>query len=102
MPLNFKLLESRFSLKWLQTLKKAEKGKYSPEYLQYGFISITVNGEEKGQCVVVCLKVLGNDSLKPNKLKAHLQTHPDHVNKNLSHFEALLSNTKAAKLDKTG
>ena len=78
----------------------SKKRKYSPEYLQYGLTSITVNGEEYGQCVV-CLKVFGNDSLKPNKLKAHLQTHPDHVNKNLSHFEALLSNTKAARLDKT-
>ena len=48
------------------------------------------------------LKSSWNDSLKPNKLKVHLQTHPDHANKNLSYFEALLSNTKAGRLDKTG
>ncbi|XP_042213601.1 zinc finger BED domain-containing protein 5-like [Homarus americanus] len=54
----------------------AKKRKYSDEYINYGFTSILADGIEKPQCVL-CFKVLGNDSMRPSKLKHHLTTiHP--------------------------
>jgi hypothetical protein len=45
-------------------------------YNQYGFTSIIINGAERAQCVI-CSKALSNDSIKPTKLKQHLQNvHP--------------------------
>lgn len=80
---------------------KAKKRKYSPDYLNYGFTSISTNGEEKAQCVV-CMTVLGNDSLRPQKLKDHLEKkHPNHKSNDLAHFQTLLRSVKAARLDNT-
>ncbi|XP_042228307.1 zinc finger BED domain-containing protein 5-like [Homarus americanus] len=53
-----------------------KKRKYNDEYINYGFTSILADGIEKPQCVL-CFKVLGNDSMRPSKLKHHLTTiHP--------------------------
>jgi len=51
------------------------------DYLSLGFTKTTINGEERPQCVV-CLTVLASDSMKPNKLRRHLETkHAELVNK---------------------
>lgn len=60
---------------------KSKTRKYDPSYLNLGFTSLEVDGEEKPQCVI-CLKVLAADSMKPNKLQRHLETlHREYVNK---------------------
>ena len=65
----------------------SKKRKYDESYVQYGFTSININGEEKPQCVI-CNKVLANDSMKPTKLKQHLENvHLQHKTKNKSFFE---------------
>ena len=56
-----------------------KKRKYSEEYLKFGFTSIVNNDTEKPQCVL-CNVVLSAESLKPSKLKRHLETkHSNHV-----------------------
>ncbi|XP_042227367.1 zinc finger BED domain-containing protein 5-like [Homarus americanus] len=50
-----------------------KKRKYNDEYINYGFISILADGIEKPQREL-CFKVLGNDSMRPSKLKHHLTT----------------------------
>ena len=56
------------------------------EYLKFGFTSIVSNGIEKPQCVL-CNVVLSAGSMKPSKLKRHLETkHPNHVTKDLEFF----------------
>ncbi len=47
-----------------------KKRMYSEEYINYGFTLILADGIEKPQCVL-CFKVLGNDSMRPSKLKHH-------------------------------
>ena len=50
-------------------------------HLVFGLTCTTVGNEERPQCVV-CLKVLACDSLRPNKLRRHLETkHPKHKDK---------------------
>ena len=57
----------------------AKKRKYSDDYLQLGFTSITMEGIQQPQSVI-CHKVLSADSMKPNKLKGHLESvHPTYV-----------------------
>ena len=82
----------------------SKKRKYSEEYINYGFTSITVNDEIRPQCVVpTCLKVLGNDSLRPNKLKAHLTScHPSLADKHSDYFKRLQENVKHCRLDSSG
>ena len=71
-------------------------------YIQYGFTSIIINGEERPQCVI-CSKALSNDSMKPTKLKQHLQNvHPQHKDKDKSFFERHGNALKKMKLDSTG
>ncbi|CAM1298524.1 Uncharacterised protein r2_g811 [Pycnogonum litorale] len=80
----------------------SKKRKYIDSYIEHGFISMIVNGEEKPQCVL-CNKVLGNDSMRPTKLKQHLEkVHPQHKDKDRSFFERHGKALKAMKLDKTG
>ncbi|KAG7166379.1 Zinc finger BED domain-containing protein 5-like 14 [Homarus americanus] len=57
----------------------AKKRKYIDGYINYGFTSILADGIEKHQCVL-CFKVVGNDSMRPSKLKHHLMTiHPQYA-----------------------
>ncbi|XP_078504354.1 SCAN domain-containing protein 3-like [Lissotriton helveticus] len=67
--------------------KRASKSrKYDASYLDLGFTCVTINGEIKPQCVV-CGMTLANESLKPNKLKRHLETkHGSLVGKNTDFF----------------
>ncbi|XP_069083619.1 zinc finger BED domain-containing protein 5-like [Pleurodeles waltl] len=59
---------------------------YDTSYLNFGFTCITINGEIRPQCVV-CGMTLANESLKPNKLKRHLETaHGLLVGKNTDFF----------------
>ena len=79
-----------------------EKRKYQDDYLQFGFVSICIRTVEKPQCVI-CQKVLGADSMRPNKLKAHFENvHPTYQGKDISFFHGLERSLKAEKLDSTG
>ncbi len=78
-----------------------KKRKYSEEYINYGFTSILTDGIEKPQCVL-CFKVLGNDSMRPSKLKHHLQTiHPHYAEKDPDFFRCHKSSLGKQKLDAT-
>ena len=44
--------------------------RYNEAYLQFGF---TVTADQRPKCVA-CAEVLANDSMKPCKLKRHLET----------------------------
>lgn len=73
-----------------------KKRKYSEEYINYGFTSILADGTEKPQCVL-CFKVLGNDSMRPSKLKHHLQTiHPHYAEKDPDFFRRSSSVVEAS------
>ena len=64
-----------------------KRRKYDPDYLKIGF---TWSGSESAplpQCVV-CKEVLANDSMRPCKLRRHMETkHTTLVNKPLEFFE---------------
>ena len=80
----------------------AKKRKFQDDYLQFGFVSICIGTVEKPQCVI-CQKLLGPDSMRPNKLKAHFgNVHPTYQGKNISFFHGLKRSLKAARLDNTG
>ncbi|KAL1264119.1 hypothetical protein QQF64_004474 [Cirrhinus molitorella] len=54
-----------------------------------------VGDEERPQCVV-CLKILASDSMKPNKLRRHLETlHHEHKDKPVDFFRKKLLNCRA-------
>lgn len=76
---------------------KIKSRKYSQEYLNFGFTSTEVN-EERPLCII-CSKILAADSMKPNKLKRHLETlHSEYVNKPREFFELKLKSYKKQKL----
>lgn len=78
-----------------QCPSKTKTRKYDDTYLVFGFTCMTVCNEERPQCVV-CLKVLASDSLKPNKLRRHLETnHPEHKDKSVDFFRQKLVNCHA-------
>jgi len=61
--------------------------KYNAEYLKYGFISSTLNNQERPMCVI-CFNQLSNDSMRPGKLVRHLATlHPEYKNKPIDFFQ---------------
>lgn len=65
----------------LKNSNKCKKRKYDSDYIKYGFISVEINEMTQPQCVI-CDTVLSNASLKPNKLKRHLETkHEQYKNK---------------------
>ena len=71
--------------------KSQPKRKYDEEYLALGFTAAVVWAEERPLCVL-CLKPLAADSMRPNKLRRHLETtHPSHVNKQLDFFQRKLA-----------
>ncbi len=78
-----------------------KKRKYNEEYINYGFTSILADGIEKPQCVL-CFKELGNDSMRPSKLKHHLQTiHPRYAEKDPDYFRRHKSSLGKQILDAT-
>jgi hypothetical protein len=83
-------------------MSSTKKRKYDASYIQYGFQCLVANGEEKPQCVF-CLKVLNNDSLRPNKLKQHLTSvHPQYAEKDRDFFERHGRQLKQMRLDSSG
>lgn len=79
-----------------------KKRKYFEEYLKFGFTSIVSNGIEKPQCVL-CNVVLSAESMKPSKLKRHLETkHSNHISKDLEFFQRHEAGLKRQRLDFTG
>jgi hypothetical protein len=52
---------------------KPKSRKYDESHLSLGFTSVIISSEERPQCVL-CLRISAADSMKPNKLKRHLET----------------------------
>ena len=72
---------------------------YQKEFLKYGFTCQVKGNLDHPQCVI-CGDVLANESLKPVKLKRHLETrHPEEATKQMTFFlrkEAALQGQKTA------
>ena len=68
---------------------------YQPEYLKYGFVE--QSGDiSRPQCIL-CDKVLSNESMRPSKLKYHLENvHKEHKDKD----EAFLENAETKRRTK--
>ena len=63
-----------------------QKRKYMDSFIEYGFTIVRNSGIEKPQCVICC-DMLSGESMKPSKLKRHLETrHPEYLEKELSFF----------------
>ncbi|XP_046977632.1 zinc finger BED domain-containing protein 5-like [Vanessa cardui] len=76
---------------------KVKRRKFCNEYLAFGFTSTNLNGEERPQCVI-CYEVLSNESMKPAKLRRHLETkHQDLREKSKSFFQIKASELERSK-----
>lgn len=76
-----------------------KKRKYSEDYLKFGFSIVINNGTEKPQCVV-CHAVFRAESIKPSKLKCHLEMkHKELATKDLDFFKRFEARLKHQKLD---
>ena len=79
-----------------------KKRKFLDEYIKFGFTSLLSNGVEKPQCVL-CSVVLSAESMKPSKLKRHLETkHSQHAKKDVAFFQCHKTGLKCQRLDCTG
>jgi len=77
------------------------KPKYSEDYLKFGFTSV-LNNIEVPQCVL-CLKTLGNDSLKQSLLSRHLEkAHPSDNKRDLEFFKCKETSLKKRQIDSGG
>ena len=73
---------------------------YRDDCIQFGFVWICI-GIVKLLQSVICQKVLGSDSMRPNKLKAHFENiQPAYQGEDNSFFDGLERSIKEAKLDK--
>lgn len=78
------------------TVKKRNR-KYDDSYLEFGFTSTEVNGEERPLCVL-CMKVLPPECMLPSKLKRHLETnHKYAVGKSRDYFDRKRKELKQEK-----
>ena len=78
------------------------KRKYMEDYINFGFTCIISAGKEKPQCVV-CSEVLSEESMKPNKLRRHLESkHPKLSNENPEFFKKKSLQLKKSCLDSDG
>lgn len=60
--------------------------KYQEEYLADGFTFAIVDEQDRPKCLT-CHELLANESMKPAKLRGHLETkHPNIANKPISYF----------------
>lgn len=77
--------------------KKANIRRYNEDYLKYGFIKCEKPFEnDRPQCII-CNNILANESLKPSKLKRHLETqHAELIDKPLEYFQRKKKDTKLA------
>ena len=74
------------------------KRKFNNSYIQFGFTSIIDGREEKDQ-FVLCNKVLDQHSLRPSKLKLHLEkVHPGYKDKDLNFFKRKEDKSQAPAL----
>ena len=78
---------------------KPKSRKYDESYISLGFTSNVVGGEGRPVCVL-CLKTLAVvASMKPNKMKRHLETtHPNDVNKPLDFFQRKLQEYRGQQI----
>ena len=84
-----------------KSVKKRKYRKYYDKYLDFGFTSTEVNGEERLQCVL-CMKVLVPECMLSSKLKCHLETnHPSMVSKSRDYFTKSEISTSISDLTKT-
>lgn len=61
-----------------------------------------IGDTERPQCVL-CNKVLGADSMRPNKMKTHLSNvHPALAGKDTAYFQRMERSVKASRLDTSG
>lgn len=61
--------------------------KYDTSYIKFGFVAIDADATTKPQCVI-CGDVLSNESMKPSKLRRHLNSkHSDVKSKPKEFFE---------------
>ncbi len=75
---------------------------YDEKYMEYGFTFITVNNEQRPQCVI-CMTVLSSHSMKPALLRRHLVgNHPELKDKDKEFFERKHETSKKLRLDKPG
>ena len=71
----------------LKSIKKRKIRKYCDEHLSFGFTYICNKDVEKPVCVL-CHECLSNESMKPAKLRRHLETkHSEHISKSVDFFE---------------
>ncbi|XP_064416286.1 zinc finger BED domain-containing protein 5-like [Latimeria chalumnae] len=76
---------------------KHRSRKYDEAYLQLGFTQSGSNDAPRPQCVV-CGEVLANDSMRPCKLRRHLETkHPTLVSKSVEFFRGKLNELTGQK-----
>jgi len=83
----FETLVTDDSINEINSKKKKICRKYLDSYLKLGFID---DGSDVSQPIcVLCFEKLSNESLKPSKLKRHLETkHPNDKNRNLEFLRA--------------
>ena len=71
-------------------------------YIEYGFTVVRNSGIDKPQSVICC-DMLSGESMKPIKLKRHLETrHPEYLEKEPSFFKRKEDVLKWSRLDTTG
>jgi hypothetical protein len=80
-----------------KSVKKRKNGKYDDSYLDFGFMSIEIDGEDRPYCVL-CMKVLASERVLPSKLKHPLETtHPSIVSKYRDYFRKKLKELNQQK-----
>ena len=73
------------------------KRKYDTEYIKYGFSYIEDKKGQKPQCVL-CSEVLAQESMKPSKLKRHLETkHTSLKDKPVEYFQRRLQDLRTSQ-----
>ncbi|CAF4947251.1 unnamed protein product [Pieris macdunnoughi] len=71
--------------------------KYDPEYLKLGFTWNHDTTDPRPQCVI-CYEILANESMRPSKLRRHLETKHSHsINKPVDFFQKKLLEMKSSK-----
>ncbi|CAI9733531.1 Hypothetical predicted protein [Octopus vulgaris] len=74
-----------------QSKRRKVLRKYDYEYLKKGFTWNGVEEDLRPRCII-CYEQLANESMRPNKLRRHLETkHSDLKDKALDFFERLLT-----------
>jgi hypothetical protein len=80
-----------------KSVKKRKNRKYDDSYLDFGFTSTEVDGEERPQCVLR-MKVLASQCMLPSKLKRQLETtHLSVVCKSRDYFSRKLKELNQQK-----